>query len=167
MHHRKENIVFMLMSTTFMNFFNVHPFNIFRRREEGGGWLHKWHWCCWFEFTALPIDLFEPRLIPRAGGTERAKGGGGEALCVEMGFYTDVSWELRCNIEINVWAHFFVLFLKYLIDPKSKGFLEKAKTTKKWYKDGSNIASCYDSDIDGIVCVKQIGLGSARTLKKC
>ena len=24
------------------------------------------------------------------------------ALCVEMGFYADISWELRCNIEINV-----------------------------------------------------------------
>ena len=27
-------------------------------------------------------------------------------LCVEMGFYVDISWESRCNIEINVWAHF-------------------------------------------------------------
>ena len=24
------------------------------------------------------------------------------ALCVEMGFYLDISWESRCNIEINV-----------------------------------------------------------------
>ena len=23
-------------------------------------------------------------------------------LCVEMGFYADISWESRCNIEINV-----------------------------------------------------------------
>ena len=23
-------------------------------------------------------------------------------LCVEMGFYVDISWESRCNIEINV-----------------------------------------------------------------
>ena len=28
--------------------------------------------------------------------------GGGVALCVEMGFYTDISWEPRCYIEINV-----------------------------------------------------------------
>ena len=27
---------------------------------------------------------------------------GGAALCVEMGFYADVSWESRCNMEINV-----------------------------------------------------------------
>ena len=27
---------------------------------------------------------------------------GGGALCVEMGFYADISWESRCNIEINV-----------------------------------------------------------------
>ena len=27
---------------------------------------------------------------------------GGGALCVEMGFYRDIFWESRCNIEINV-----------------------------------------------------------------
>ena len=27
---------------------------------------------------------------------------GDDALCVEMGFYADISWESRCNIEINV-----------------------------------------------------------------
>ena len=26
----------------------------------------------------------------------------GRALCVEMGFYADIFWESRCNIEINV-----------------------------------------------------------------
>ena len=25
----------------------------------------------------------------------------GGALCVEMGFYADISWESRCNIKIN------------------------------------------------------------------
>ena len=29
-------------------------------------------------------------------------GGRGGALCVEMGFYADISWESRCNIEINI-----------------------------------------------------------------
>ena len=33
-------------------------------------------------------------------------------------------------------------------------------------RDASNLASFYDSSIDVILCVKQIGLGSARTLKK-
>ena len=28
--------------------------------------------------------------------------GEGGALCVEMGFYADISWESRCGIEINV-----------------------------------------------------------------
>ena len=32
----------------------------------------------------------------------RSKNPGGGALCVEMGFYADISWESRCNIEINV-----------------------------------------------------------------
>ena len=27
---------------------------------------------------------------------------GERALCVEMGFYADISWESKCNIEINV-----------------------------------------------------------------
>ena len=27
---------------------------------------------------------------------------GGGALCVQMGFYEDIFWESRCNIEINV-----------------------------------------------------------------
>ena len=31
---------------------------------------------------------------------------GSPALCVEMGFYADISWKSRCSIEINVWAHF-------------------------------------------------------------
>ena len=29
-------------------------------------------------------------------------GGTRGALCVEMGFYADIFWESRCNIEINV-----------------------------------------------------------------
>ena len=35
------------------------------------------------------------------------------ALCVEMGFYADISWESRCNIEINVWAHFYKILLVF------------------------------------------------------
>ena len=54
----------------------------------------------------------------------------------------------------------FCWFLKYLVDPESKGCLEKAKTTKScMLKDASNLASLYGSHIDGIVYVKQIGLG--------
>ena len=30
----------------------------------------------------------------------------GRALCVEMGFYADIFWESRCNIERTVRAHF-------------------------------------------------------------
>ena len=36
-------------------------------------------------------------VLLRAVGAE-----GGGALCVEMGFYSDISWESICNIEINV-----------------------------------------------------------------
>ena len=30
-----------------------------------------------------------------------------------MGFYTDIPWESRCNIEINVWAHFYKILLVF------------------------------------------------------
>ena len=36
---------------------------------------------------------------------------------------------------------------------------------QKLVKDASNLASFYGSHIDGMVCVKQIDLGSKRTLK--
>ena len=35
------------------------------------------------------------------------------ALCVEMVLYADISWESRCNIEINVWAHFHKILLVF------------------------------------------------------
>ena len=44
-------------------------------------------------------------------------------LCVEMGFYADISWESRCNIEINVWAHFYKILLVFEVpyQPQVKG----------------------------------------------
>ena len=45
---------------------------------------------------------------------DRAVGEGG-ALYVEMGFYADISWVSKCNIEINVWSHFYnILSVFYL-----------------------------------------------------
>ena len=51
----------------------------------------------------------EDRKRPRGHhglGGQKIGGGlvqlGGGALCVEMGFYTAISWDSRCNIEINV-----------------------------------------------------------------
>ena len=35
------------------------------------------------------------------------------ALCVEMVFYGDISWESGCNIEINVWTHFYKILLVF------------------------------------------------------
>ena len=31
----------------------------------------------------------------------------------EMGFYANISWESRCNIEINVWGHFYNILLVF------------------------------------------------------
>ena len=84
-----------------------------------------------------------------------------------MGFYTDISWESRCNIEINVWAHFYKILLVSEVpyQPGVKGMPGKS-LNQKLVKDVSNLAFFDGLHIDGIVCVKQIGLGSARTLKK-
>ena len=38
---------------------------------------------------------------------------GGGALCVEMGFYVDISLESRSNIEINVWANLYKILLVF------------------------------------------------------
>ena len=42
-----------------------------------------------------------------------SQAGGGGALCVEMGFYADISWESRRNIEINVCGHFHTILLVF------------------------------------------------------
>ena len=53
------------------------------------------------------------------------KSGGAEegALCVEMGFYADISWESTWNIEINVWGHFYNILLVFEVPcrPRVKG----------------------------------------------
>ena len=50
------------------------------------------------------------------------------ALCVEMGFYMDISWESRCNNEINVWAHSDKILLVFEVpyQPRVKGMPEKS-----------------------------------------
>ena len=53
----------------------------------------------------------------------------GGALYVEMGFNADISWESRCNIEINVWAHFYKILLVFEVPYRPQ---DKAKTTKSW-----------------------------------
>ena len=38
---------------------------------------------------------------------------GGGALCVEMGFYAEISWESRWNIEINVKADIYKILVVF------------------------------------------------------
>ena len=54
--------------------------------------------------------------------------GVGGTLCVDLGFYTDISWESRCNIEINIWAHFYKILLVFEVPyrPRVKGMPEKS-----------------------------------------
>ena len=63
-----------------------------------------------------------------------ANRGRGGALGVNMGFYADISWESRCNIEINVWGHCYQFLLVFQVPypPLVKRMPEKAKSTKSW-----------------------------------
>ena len=56
------------------------------------------------------------------------------------GFYVDISWESRCNVEINVWAHFCKILLVFEVPywPWVKRMPEKAKTIKSWYSQVPN-----------------------------
>ena len=49
-------------------------------------------------------------------------------LCAGMGAYTDISWESKCNIEIEVWANFCQI-LVFFEDPcqlRDKGMSENS-----------------------------------------
>ena len=54
---------------------------------------------------------FDDDVVLLQSGLSEPGGPGGGALCVEMGFYVDISWESRCNIEIKVWAHFYKILV--------------------------------------------------------
>ena len=41
-------------------------------------------------------------------------------LCVEMGFYADISWESRCNTGINVWDSFYKILLVFEVPYQSR-----------------------------------------------
>ena len=45
------------------------------------------------------LDLPELHFRPRKSSIIK---NGEWALCVKMGFYSDIFWESRCNIEINI-----------------------------------------------------------------
>ena len=100
--------------------------------------------------------------LPKSGGAYAPP-----ALCVEIRFSADISWESRCNIEMSelTFVRFGSFWSMYLIDPKSKGCLKKVKSPK-FGKGCLKLVSFYGSKMNGIVCVKQIGLGLVRTLKK-
>jgi hypothetical protein len=54
-------------------------------------------------FSHCSLHLFGFVFSIHVVRTVRCSAGGTEgALCVEMGFYADISFESRCNIEINV-----------------------------------------------------------------
>ena len=92
------------------------------------------------------------------GRSENLEGGG--ALCVEMGFYADISKESRCNFEINVWTHFYKILLVFEVPqrPRVKGMPLNKHNYQNLVKDASNLASFYGSHINGIVCEEQIGI---------
>jgi hypothetical protein len=52
-------------------------------------------------------------MVPTFSGRLALPIRGGGALCFEMGFYADINWESRCNIEINAGAHFYKILLVF------------------------------------------------------
>ena len=82
-----------------------HPQSRWTVWKSQGGWESK------------EVSIISP--LVEMGLIHMPKSRGG-ALCVEMGFYTDISWESRCIIEINVWTHFYEIFLvlEVLYKPK-------------------------------------------------
>ena len=84
-----------------------------------------------------------------------------------MGFYTDISLESRCKIEIHVWAHFYKILLVFEVPywPRVKEMPGKKLKLPKVGKHTSNLASLYVSHIDAIIIMKQICLGLARNTK--
>ena len=93
----------------------------------------------------------------------------------------DTDTEKYCNILVRYW-YWLSIFLhsasisilqyisdtdtRYFFSVSAKSLQRDAWKNQKLVKDASNLASFYGSHIDVIVCVKQIDLGSARTLKK-
>ena len=47
----------------------------------------------------IQVIVCNSACLTRAGLSELREGGGPS---VKMGFYVDISWESKCNIEINV-----------------------------------------------------------------
>ena len=70
-------------------------------------------------------DIFTNSSIAQQG--PRIMRGEG-ALCVEMGFYVDIFWESKCNIEINAWAQFYKILLVFEVpyQPLVKGMPVKS-----------------------------------------
>ena len=61
--------------------------------EQEPGPEQEDYWA-WAENDVMLMRVIDP--------SDTGTGGWGGALCVEMGFYEDISWESRCDIEINV-----------------------------------------------------------------
>ena len=51
-----------------------------------------------------------------------------EGHCV-LKWYADISWESRCNIEINIWAHFYKILLVFEV-PYQRDAWKKLKLPK-------------------------------------
>ena len=65
---------------------------------------------------------------------------GTPSLCVEMGFYADISLESRCNIEINIWTPFYKILSVFKVPyrPRVKGMPGKSKNYHNLVKDATN-----------------------------
>ena len=94
------------------------------------------------------------------------------ALCVKTGFYADISWELvplgmkmlQWNKRLSSLLQDFVSFWSTLSTPSERDAWKELKLPK--FGKQCLKLSFFLWFFDGIIFVKQIGLGSAKTLKK-
>ena len=51
-------------------------------------------------------------------------------MCIEMGFYADIYWESRWNIEINIRAHFYKILLVFEVPYPTPSQMDAQKKQK-------------------------------------
>ena len=83
------------------------------------------------------FSVYKLHVLHKEHSTETAEGlkiwrEGGTVFW--MGFYADISWESRCSSEIKVWGHLCQILVVFEVpaQPRVKGCLDIAKTTKIW-----------------------------------
>ena len=87
---------------------------------------------------------------PSAISLQVGLGRGGGALCVEVGFYADISWESRCSSETKVRINSYQILLVFEV---LKAMSRNSYNYQKLIKDTQNLTSFWSLHINRIVYV--------------